>query len=167
MWHFVSQVGGAAAATATALQALIFLVLLEYSFVSYFMTRGSLNCTHRLSAGRQTRSSSQHVQGAVTAEDLRVRLLTNNNNNAPVKGVECLRQDSVEVPRVRRTHSSLDRDSAAGAQKTNKSFSVATGVEQCIQNTAVSGAECSAGTVPGRVLTDRLTDCTRALHCTL
>jgi hypothetical protein len=34
IWHFVSQ-------------ALIFLVLLEYSFVSYYMTRGTVNCKHR------------------------------------------------------------------------------------------------------------------------
>lgn len=34
IWHFVSQ-------------ALIFLVLLEYSFVSYYMTRGTTNCKHK------------------------------------------------------------------------------------------------------------------------
>ncbi|KAL3115777.1 hypothetical protein niasHT_007782 [Heterodera trifolii] len=50
-------------------QALIFLVLLEYSFVSYFFSRRSFDCAHRIlrseSAGKMTKQNEERI----TAED--------------------------------------------------------------------------------------------------
>ncbi|CAD5224532.1 unnamed protein product [Bursaphelenchus okinawaensis] len=124
VWHFVSQ-------------ALIFLVLLEYSFVSYYMTRGTGHCKHRMSqdSSRQlnvrTSPSSQFTQ----PEDTRIRLLNNNNiNEYQTKRHGSLANTLNGKARLRRTHSSLDRNNSIHSPK---SFSVATGVEQCITNSAM------------------------------
>ncbi|CAD5231879.1 unnamed protein product [Bursaphelenchus xylophilus] len=122
VWHFASQ-------------ALIFLVLLEYSFVSYYMTRGTNHCKHK-NSDDTSRHLNIRPSPSFPQEDLRIRLLNNNAhasvNEYPSKRHESLANPIGGVARLRRTHS-MDRNSLG----TRKSFSVATGVEQCVNHSAM------------------------------
>ncbi|KAI6189857.1 Glycine receptor subunit beta-type 4 [Aphelenchoides bicaudatus] len=123
IWTFVSQ-------------ALIFLVLLEYSFVSYFMTRGSINCKHR-----QASISSKIINGNLAAEDLRIRLLNANNNN--VHEGRKARAESMSSLNLRHRpplHPSAERTSSIGGSNAQKgsypNYTVGSGVEKCVNSAA-------------------------------
>lgn len=110
------------------------------------MTRGTNHCKHRrpseiqkLQRSHSTNNISTNLHG-LPAEDLRVRLLNNNNNvnNNYAKNLE-RRHGSLATPaantaKMRRTNSSLDKTSIG----TTNSFSVTAGLGQCMSQAAVS-----------------------------
>ncbi|KAI6186646.1 Glycine receptor subunit beta-type 4 [Aphelenchoides besseyi] len=119
IWHFASQ-------------ALIFLVLLEYSVVSYYITRSTSNCKHRNAS-----ISSKVLNGGMQADDLRLRLLNYNGTQNPNDFIgRKSRADSAASlsPRVR-THPAIERAMSSGTPL-RSTYSVNTGIGQTINNAA-------------------------------
>ncbi|TKR89602.1 hypothetical protein L596_013678 [Steinernema carpocapsae] len=111
-------------------QALIFLVLLEYSFVSYYMTKRDPECVHRNYAAT-TYPHNNNITQSPSGEDVRVKksvdeLLLNEQYAR-------FRSDS-PVVNIRNRHSSIDNGHTHA--KAVNSYSLTTGLSNCMNSTA-------------------------------
>ncbi|KAK0412670.1 hypothetical protein QR680_006344 [Steinernema hermaphroditum] len=114
-------------------QALIFLVLLEYSFVSYYMTKRNLECPHRAPPNYVATpySHNNNVAQSPSGEDVRVKksvdeLLANEHYAR-------YRAES-PVANIRNRHTSID--SGHPHAKAVNSYSMTTGLSHCMNSTA-------------------------------
>ncbi|KAK0412668.1 hypothetical protein QR680_006344 [Steinernema hermaphroditum] len=130
-------------------QALIFLVLLEYSFVSYYMTKRNLECPHRAPPNYVATpySHNNNVAQSPSGEDVRVKksvdeLLANEHYAR-------YRAES-PVANIRNRHTSID--SGHPHAKAVNSYSMTTGLSHCMNSTAIL---CHAATAPSTVKVTR------------
>uniref|UniRef100_A0A914E850 Uncharacterized protein n=1 Tax=Acrobeloides nanus TaxID=290746 RepID=A0A914E850_9BILA len=108
-------------------QALIFLVLLEYSFVSYYMTKRNMECEHRKPSDESASKDDIRLKRGNYEETVPFARL---RTESPILGLS-----SIEV--LRRRHSSLENNKVMLTGQNSNAYSVTTGLAQCANNAAV------------------------------
>ncbi|KAI6229770.1 Glycine receptor subunit beta-type 4 [Aphelenchoides fujianensis] len=138
-------------------QALIFAVLLEYSVVSYFVTRSTADCKHRHSTSKTLnvdsngRNKEQSIlQGGMPTDDLRIRLLDHNdhhhNNNNELIGRKVRADSAASLSPRPPKHAAVERAMSSGASL-RTTYSVNAGIGQTINNAAeLFATQCNVST---------------------